>query len=95
MWREIKKDDIKVGTAVRLSFMKGTAFNGAVITARELVGETWMVTFARPMVYAESRWTNKQPMSYIEIFSISEGSILRTPGYEVFETKNGVESLVI
>ena len=64
-WRNLKREDIKVGLAVKLTRMQDCVYNGATIM--RIDGD--YVTLARPMAYAHNG--SKSPLLYSEVFEIS------------------------
>src|SRR5687767_9238065 len=73
MWRKIRREDVQRGLVIRMSNMKDTPFNGAVIINMNGVEPTHTlgsVKVARPYAYATEHYDSNQPLLSSEVFDI-------------------------
>lgn len=98
-WRKIRSEDIKRGTVIRMTNMKDTPFNGAVImgleTTQALNGDIRGYTVAhvsRPMAYAHEHFDSRKGcLISVENFEIMTDRMCAADSdIEVYESERGV-----
>jgi hypothetical protein len=101
MWRKVRKEDVKRGLMIRITGMKDTAFNGAVVLGTFEVKSEWadrvagfpdytFVRIARPMAYASAHWDSKQPNLHCEVFEMDfDRMCAEDTDIEVYEDSDG------
>lgn len=94
-WRKPTKEDLVRGTMLRFNSMDD-AYNKCTIISTNDIDSAWpFVTVARPMAWANTHYSSKQPMLSCEVFDIDLSKILcETSDIEVCEVASGIRKFL-
>ena len=97
-WRNMKREDIKRGTIIRLGSIENDGgYCMATIISEHSAhdGSASYFVVARPYAYAANGYNSKQPLMGCEVFDISVSSVLSpTSDVQVFQGRDSIRSML-